>query len=428
MAEKKIGSTRRLTGSIHVPGDKSISHRALLLAAIAEGDSEIHGLSAAQDVASTRKCLQDLGISIESKSGLVRVQGQGKYGLSAPLHGLDAGNSGTTIRLLTGILAAQKFTSVIDGDASLRARPMGRIIEPLGRMGAIISAQGNKAPLTIQGTRLKALQYDSPIASAQVKSCILLAGLYASGLTIVKEPTLSRDHTERMLKEFGVCVTCAVAGIGINGPVKLKGSRIHVPGDISAAAFFLIAGSLVPNSEIEICAVGVNPTRTGIASALTEMGGDLQIKNQITLNNEPRADLLVRSRQLQAIAIGGAMIPKIIDEIPILAVAATQASGTTLIRDAKELRVKETDRIHSLVTNLQRMGAQVEEFDDGLAVTGPTPLHGAILDSFHDHRIAMAFAVAALIAEGETVIQNSECVDISFPGFYELLASIRNDG
>lgn len=427
MAEKKIVSTRRLTGSIQVPGDKSISHRALLLAAIAEGDSEIHGLSAAQDVASTRKCLQDLGIIIESKAGITQVHGQGKYGLSEPSQPLDAGNSGTTIRLLTGILAAQKFTSVIDGDASLRTRPMGRIIEPLSRMGAKISAQAKKAPLSIQGTELKALQYESPIASAQVKSCILLAGLYASGMTIVKEPTLSRDHTERMLKEFGVCTTCATSGIGVNGPVKLNRSRIHVPGDISAAAFFLIAGSLVPNSEIEIRSVGVNPTRTGIVSALVAMGGDVQIRNQISLNNEPRADLLVRSRQFQALEIGGEMIPKIIDEIPILAVAASQARGTTIIRDAKELRVKETDRIRSVVNNLRLMGAQVEEFDDGLAVTGPTPLHGAILDSFHDHRIAMAFAVAALIAEGETLIQNSECVDISFPGFFELLASIRND-
>ncbi len=415
---------RSLQGNVIVPGDKSISHRSLILSAIAEGETTIRGLSAAGDVTSTQNCLKALGVSIKkSKDGIV-VKGKGKYGLKKPKKTLDAGNSGTTIRLLSGVLAAQNFISVIDGDASLRSRPMRRIIEPLESMGAHIESNGYKAPLTIHGGALHAIDYASTIASAQVKSCVLLAGLYAKGSTRVTEPATTRDHTERMLEVFGVRVRASQSVICVQGPAELQALDIDVPGDLSAAAFFLVAACLLPNSQITIDNVGVNPTRIGILDALTAMGGRIDRSQAANLNNEPRCSLTAVSTKLSAANFGGSMIPTIIDEIPVLAVAATQAEGNTVIRDAGELRVKESDRLAAVAHNLNAMGAQVKETKDGLIIHGPTPLQGVEIDSFGDHRIAMSFAIAGLLAQGETIIKGSECVDISFPGFYDLLEKV----
>lgn len=424
MEQKIIKPVRSLQGNVIVPGDKSISHRSLILSAIAEGETTIRGLSAAGDVTSTQNCLKALGVSIKkSKDGIV-VKGKGKYGLKKPKKTLDAGNSGTTIRLLSGVLAAQNFISVIDGDASLRSRPMRRIIEPLESMGAHIESNGYKAPLTIHGGALHAIDYASTIASAQVKSCVLLAGLYAKGSTRVTEPATTRDHTERMLEVFGVRVRASQSVICVQGPAELQALDIDVPGDLSAAAFFLVAACLLPNSQITIDNVGVNPTRIGILDALTAMGGRIDRSQAANLNNEPRCSLTAVSTKLSAANFGGSMIPTIIDEIPVLAVAATQAEGNTVIRDAGELRVKESDRLAAVAHNLNAMGAQVKETKDGLIIHGPTPLQGVEIDSFGDHRIAMSFAIAGLLAQGETIIKGSECVDISFPGFYDLLEKV----
>jgi 3-phosphoshikimate 1-carboxyvinyltransferase len=427
MAYKTIKPTKSLKGTIKLPGDKSISHRALIFASIAEGDSTICGLSSAADVSSTQRCLQQLGVSMEADADRVIVHGNGSYGLKAPSGPLDAGNSGTTIRLMAGVLAAQNFISIIDGDESLRSRPMRRIIEPLENMGAKIESASFKAPLTIYGGPLRAIDYAMPIASAQVKSCILLAGLYAKGITQVTWPAESRDHTERMLEEFGASAQYSTGGAGVKGPAVLHGCTIDVPGDVSAAAFFLVAACLLPETEIEITNVGVNPLRTGIIDALSSMGAMIRQKEITVINHEPRATLIPASGSLKATSLGGGMIPRLIDEIPVLAIAATQAEGTTIIRDAEELRVKETDRLSAISDNLKRMGANIRETKDGLMITGPTRLQGAEIDSFGDHRIAMSFAIAALIAEGKSRIKNTECVDISFPGFFELLESLRND-
>jgi 3-phosphoshikimate 1-carboxyvinyltransferase len=421
---KVIKPVQSLQGNVLVPGDKSISHRSLILSAIAEGEAKIHGLSGAGDVLSTQGCLKALGVSIKKSGDSVIVKGKGKYGLKKPKKTLEAGNSGTTIRLLTGILAAQNFVSVIDGDDSLRNRPMRRIIEPLESMGAHIESNGYKAPMTIHGGSLHAIDYASTVASAQVKSCVLLAGLYAKGSTRVSEPATTRDHTERMLEVFGVKIRASQSVVCVQGPAELHALDIDVPGDLSAAAFFLVAACLLPNSQITIDNVGVNPTRIGILDALTAMGGRIDRTQISNLNNEPRCSLTAVSTRLSAANFGGSMIPTIIDEIPILAVAATQAEGNTVIRDAGELRVKESDRLAAVAHNLTAMGAQVKETKDGLIIHGPTPLQGAEIDSFGDHRIAMSFAIAGLLARGETIIKGSECVDISFPGFYELLEKV----
>jgi 3-phosphoshikimate 1-carboxyvinyltransferase len=427
MSEKTIYPIPSIQGTVSVPGDKSISHRALILCSLAEGESRIHGLSEARDVESTKKCLRALGVDIKKRKELTTVTGRGKYGYTEPKSPLNAGNSGTTMRLLAGILAAQPFSSVLDGDASLRKRPMRRIIDPLEQMGAQIESEQHKAPLRIRGGALHAIDYNSSIASAQVKSCIILAGLYAQGITRVTERSPSRDHTERMLGLFGVKAQFSMAGAGVLGPASLHACELDIPGDISAAAFFLVAGCLLPDSFITLPNVGVNLTRTGILDALASMGARIQQSNHREVDNEPRADLIASTSSLNATTLSGSMIPAIIDELPILAVAATQAEGTTIVRDAEELRVKETDRLEGICSNLKKMGASVKETKDGFQITGPTPLKGATLDSYGDHRIAMSFAIAGLLADGETVIQNSECVDISFPHFFETLDSIRAD-
>ncbi len=428
MSDILIKPARAVQGTFSVPGDKSISHRALILAAMAEGKSKITGLSDAQDVASTRRCLEALGVKISSlKGGIVAVAGKGKYGFHEARSPLDAGNSGSTIRLLSGVVAAQPFTTTITGDESLCRRPMRRIIEPLESMGAHIESNAYKAPLIIRGGALRSIDYASTIASAQVKSCILLAGLYANGTTRVTEPSPSRDHTERMLEAFGVKAHFSQSGAGVQGPATLQACDIDVPGDLSSASFFLVAASLLADSEITIKQVSVNPTRMGIYDALSAMGAMIQTSPAVTLQGEPRADLSVRSVRLHPAALGGSMIPRIIDEIPVLAVAATQAQGTTIIRDAGELRLKESDRLTAICRNLQAMGANVRETKDGMIITGPTPLQGAEIDSVDDHRIAMAFAVAGMIATGETLIKNGACTAISFPGFFDLLDRIRHD-
>ena len=419
-----------LQGRIRVPGDKSISHRALMLGAIAQGETQIQGLLLGEDPRSTASCFRAMGAEIsELNTELVQVKGIGLGQLSEPTDVLNAGNSGTTIRLMLGLLASHPGRLfVVTGDSSLRSRPMSRVVKPLQQMGAQIWGRqnGSLAPLAIQGQTLQPITYQSPIASAQVKSCILLAGLMTEGQTTVTEPALSRDHSERMLKAFGAELTSdpETHSVTVIGPAQLHGQKVIVPGDISSAAFWLVAGAIVPDSELVIENVGVNPTRTGVLEALSMMGADIQLGNQRVVAGEPVADLRVRSSSLNGCTIAGDLIPRLIDEIPILAVAAVFAQGTTVIRDAAELRVKESDRIAVMATQLNRMGARVTELPDGLEITGGTPLTGTDVDSHTDHRIAMSFAIAALNATGTTTIHRAEAAAISYPDFVATLQRV----
>lgn len=420
-----------LRGQIRVPGDKSISHRALMLGAIAQGETQIQGLLLGEDPCSTASCFQAMGAEIsELNTEFVRVKGIGLGNLLEPLDVLNAGNSGTTLRLMLGLISshAGRFFTVT-GDSSLRSRPMSRVVKPLQEMGAEIwGRKGNSlAPLAVQGKSLTPIHYNSPIASAQVKSCILLAGLMIEGQTTVTEPALSRDHSERMLRAFGANLTTdpETNSVTITGPTQLYGQTVIVPGDISSAAFWLVAGAIVPDSELVIENVGVNPTRTGILEVLAMMGADIQQENQREVAGEPVADLRVRSSRLQSCTIAGEdIIPRLIDEIPVLAVAAVFATGTTIIRDAAELRVKESDRIAVMAQQLNKMGAQVRELPDGMEITGGTPLLGTDVDSHTDHRIAMSLAIAALNANGTTTIQRAEAATVSYPEFYATLQQV----
>ncbi|BAY97262.1 3-phosphoshikimate 1-carboxyvinyltransferase [Tolypothrix tenuis PCC 7101] len=421
-----------LQGRIRIPGDKSISHRALMLGAIAQGETEIQGLLLGEDPRSTASCFQAMGAEIsELNTELVRVKGIGLGNLQEPVDVLNAGNSGTTLRLMLGLLAshAGRFFTVT-GDNSLRSRPMSRVVKPLQQMGAQIwGRKGNSlAPLAIAGQALKPIHYHSPIASAQVKSCILLAGLATAGKTTVTEPALSRDHSERMLRAFGaeLSVDPETNSVTVTGPAQLFGQKVVVPGDISSAAFWLVAGAIVPGSELVVENVGVNPTRTGILEALELMGADIQLENQREVAGEPVADIRVRSSNLKSCTIAGDIIPRMIDEIPILAVAAVFAQGTTIIRDAAELRVKESDRITVMAQQLNKMGAKVSELPDGMEITGGTPLVGTDVDSHTDHRIAMSLAIAALVANGVTTIHRAEAAAISYPSFFQTLTAIVN--
>jgi len=423
MTEIKVKVTGRLRGRIRVPGDKSISHRAIMLSSLAKGTTEISGISNGQDCIKTAQAFQKMGIKMEGlgTQDLV-IHGRGLSGLAKPREILDVGNSGTTMRLLTGILAGQNFSSSITGDKYLRTRPMGRIIEPLSRMGARISGRkGNLAPLEIAGQALSAISYHSSIPSAQVKSSIFLASLYAPGQTRVSEPVKSRDHTERMLKYLGADIQMDDLKVAIQGRKELVARKIRVPGDISSATFFIGAALVIPGSDITISDVGINPARMGAVKVLRDMGAQIEVKNPREANLEPYGDIWVRASKLRSINIGGDIVPSLIDEIPVLAVVATQASRKTTIRDARELRVKETDRIKALVTNLAKMGAEIEELNDGIVINGPRRLRGAEVSSFWDHRIAMAMVVAGLIAEGETTVLNTECINTSFPEFMETL-------
>lgn len=424
----KLAYSGPLRGEISVPGDKSISHRAVMFGALANGTTEITHFLQGADCLSTIDCFRRMGIDIENTPSRILIHGKGLRGLSAPSSALDVGNSGTTLRLISGILSGQDFKVLLDGDASIRRRPMKRIMTPLSMMGAKIgSLKGNGcAPLHIKGQALHAIHYQSPVASAQVKSCVLLAGLYADGTTRVIEPALSRNHTELMLHFFGAQVHSEGTTASIQPSPALEGRFIQVPGDISSAAYFIAAALLIPGSEVLIRNVGVNPTRDGILRVCQAMGADITRLNERSDSGEPTADLLVRHSSLKGTVIEGDLIPTLIDELPVIAVMAALAKGTTVIRDAAELKVKESDRIQVMTENLTRMGARVEATEDGMIIHGGSSLQGAIIDSHQDHRVAMSFAVAALAAEGETEIRDAECVSISYPGFYQDLASLQS--
>ena len=415
-----------LKGEVAIPGDKSISHRAVMFGSLAEGTTEVTNFLQGADCLSTISCFRKLGIEIENTSQRILIHGKGLHGLTEPSDTLDTGNSGTTTRLISGILAGQRFTTVLNGDASIQTRPMKRIMTPLSMMGADITSlkENDCAPLRICGGQLHGVAYTSPVASAQVKSCILLAGLYADAPTSVTEPVLSRNHTELMLAGFGAHVTSSGTTATIEPEPDLNGMKIEVPGDISSAAYFLAAGLMIPNSEIMIKNVGINPTRDGILRVAKKMGGNITILNEKTSGGEPTCDLLVRSSSLKGVTIGGEIIPTLIDEIPMIAVMACFAEGTTTIKDAQELKVKESNRIDTVVTNLKAMGAHIEATDDGMIIEGGYPLHGAVIDSHLDHRIAMSFAVGALGADGETTIEGADCVKISYPEFYQTLEKL----
>ncbi|WP_432628738.1 3-phosphoshikimate 1-carboxyvinyltransferase [Brotaphodocola sp.] len=416
----KFTRSNGLHGEVTIPGDKSISHRSVMFGSIAKGDTEITNFLQGADCLSTISCFRAMGIEIENDGNRVLVHGKGLHGLTKPDHVLDCGNSGTTTRLISGILSAQNFDVTLTGDASIQKRPMKRIMDPLSLMGADIrSINGNGcAPLAISGRPLHGIHYQSPVASAQVKSAILLAGLYADGETRVTEPYVSRNHSELMLSHFGADVHTEDTTAVIRPVKELYGQKIEVPGDISSAAFFLAAGLLIPDSEILIKNVGTNPPRDGILRVCTDMGADITLLNEKT-SGEPTADLLVRSSKLHGTVIGGAVIPTLIDELPMIAAMACFAEGETIIKDAAELKVKESNRIAVMVENLSAMGADVEETEDGMIIRGGKPLHGAVIDSHLDHRIAMTFAITGCMADGETEILGAECVNISYPGFYE---------
>lgn len=417
-----------LKGELTVPGDKSISHRAVMFGAIANGTTRITNFLQGADCLSTIACFQKLGISIENTPSEILVHGKGLHGLSAPSDYLDTGNSGTTTRLIAGILAGQEFTSFLTGDASIQTRPMKRIIQPLSLMGASVeSLRGNDCvPLKIQGHPLQSISYLSPVASAQVKSCILLAGLYGNDITSVTEPFLSRNHTELMLSHFGAKISSQNTTVSIEPEPVLYGTDISVPGDISSAAYFIAAALLVPGSELLIKHVGINPTRDGILRVCKAMGADIQLMNHSTAGGEPVADLLVRHSALHGTVIEGELIPALIDEIPVIAVLAANAKGTTVIRNAEELKVKESNRLGILVEELTAMGGNVEETSDGMIIHGGAPLQGASIDSRLDHRIAMSFAIAGLAAEGTTQLLRADCVNISYPGFYKDLRELMH--
>jgi 3-phosphoshikimate 1-carboxyvinyltransferase len=425
---------------MRVPGDKSISHRAAMLAALAHGSSSVKNFSSSADCAATLSCLRALGVSIETEGADLVIAGVGSVGLREPTEALDCGNSGTTMRLLAGILAGQDFASTLKGDASLSSRPMQRIIEPLQMMGANITSNDGRAPLVIQGhSGLKPISYELLVASAQVKSCILLAGLNAAGRTEVIENEPTRDHTERMLRSFGVQVDTGDAKregqnaqlVAVNGPAQLNSRDVLVPGDVSSAAYFVAAAALLPDSSLEITHVGVNPTRAVFLKRMRALGLDVEVTADSEDNQEPTGTIRVRGsgqkRSAQSnspATIQGSVVAQLIDELPLLAVVGSQIEGGLEIRDAAELRVKESDRIATTVQNLRAMGAEVEEFDDGLRVAGPIRLRGAKIEPRGDHRIAMAFSVAGLLADGETEINEPECVAVSFPEFFDLLESV----
>ncbi|GLB32412.1 3-phosphoshikimate 1-carboxyvinyltransferase [Lacrimispora amygdalina] len=417
----KFTKASPLRGELSIPGDKSISHRSIMFGSLAKGTTEITNFLQGADCLSTIACFHKMGIDIENNKDSVIVHGNGLFGLKKPETILDCGNSGTTTRLISGLLSAQNFDVTLTGDDSIKKRPMKRIMDPLSHMGADIrSLEGNGcAPLAITGKKLYGIHYTSRVASAQVKSAILLAGLYAEGETKVTEPYVSRNHSEIMLKHFGADVTTEGTTASIRPARELYGSRIIVPGDISSAAFFIAAGLLVPGSEILMKHVGINPTRDGILSVCRDMGADITLLNKNTDSGEPTADILVKSSCLRGTEIGGAIIPTLIDELPIIAAMACFAEGETIIKDAGELKVKESNRIEVMVQNLSAMGADVTETEDGMIIRGGKPLHGAVIDSRLDHRIAMTFAVAGLCADGETEIKGAECVNISYPGFYQ---------
>ncbi len=415
-----------LRGELAIPGDKSISHRAIMFGALADGTTEITNFLQGADCLSTISCFQAMGVDIDNRADRVLIHGAGLHGLKAPAQMLDVGNSGTTTRLISGILAGQSFTSTLNGDASIQKRPMKRIIDPLTQMGADIRSINDNgcAPLEIHGGNLHGIAYQSPVASAQVKSCVLLAGLYADGTTSVTEPVLSRNHTELMLSGFGAKVTSVGTTATIEPEPHLYGQKIAVPGDISSAAYWIAAGLAVPNSELVLKNVGINPTRDGILRVVEAMGADITRENVHTVSGELVCDLIVRSSHLHGTTVSGELIPTLIDEIPVIAVLACFAEGETVIKDAQELKVKESNRIDTVVEGLLAMGADATATDDGMIIRGGKPFHGATIDSHLDHRIAMSFAIAGLLCDTPTTILNADSVVISYPDFYESLKKI----
>lgn len=428
----KISRANSISGTIHLPGDKSISHRSAMIAAMAEGETRIENFATSADCASTLECIAALGVNVSRNGNSVVINGVGKTGFRAPTQPLDCGNSGTTMRLMSGVLAGQNFESVLIGDESLQSRPMKRVIEPLGQMGAVICSDEGKAPLTIAGKyRLRVIEYQPPIASAQIKSCVLLAGLNSDGVTTVIEPVQTRDHTERMLRWFGVDVEIVNGETGtrisVSGDAKLTARDLIVPADISSAAFFMVAAACLAGSDITMPNVGLNPSRRAVLDVMLGLGARIELIGSMENCNEPASSLRVRSGFSVSSAshlLHGEIIANLIDEVPILAILGTQLEGGIEIRDAAELRVKESDRISAVVENLKRMGAAVTEFADGLKVER-SELRGAKIDSFGDHRIAMAFGVAGLFADRETEIEGAECANVSFPGFFETLNGTR---
>ena len=425
--ELVLEKNNKLRGNIFIPGDKSISHRSLILGSIAQGETRIYNFLNSLDCLKTLECMQALGAEIElGKDNSAKIKGEGLYGLQEPKDILDVGNSGTTIRLLTGLLSGQNFYSVLNGDVSIRKRPMKRVVEPLRLMGADIGGRkdGQFAPLSVRGNKFNPLHYTLPVASAQVKTALLLAGLYITGGTIIKEPLPTRDHTEKMLEIMQADLKISPFEIKVMGGKELRGTDIFIPGDISSAAYFIAAASILKDSQITIRQVGVNPTRTGIIEILKKMGTKIETLNYQIKSNEPQADLKIEYSKLKGVEIKKENVPFLIDELPLIAVVATQAQGKTVVSGARELRVKETDRIKAMVSELKKMGADIKEKEDGFIVNGPTGLQGAVCESYNDHRIAMSLAVAALLAEGKTIIKNSECIDISFPGFGKTLQKL----
>lgn len=422
----RITPKTHIRGEVLIPGDKSISHRAVMLGALAKGCTRITHFLQGADCLSTIACFLAMGVEIENLPGEVLVHGKGLYGLTSPKQALDVGNSGTTARLMSGILSGQSFSCTVTGDDSIRSRPMGRIITPLTAMGASIESEKDNscAPLRIFGRPLHGISYTSPVASAQVKSSILLAGLYADGKTSVTEPYLSRNHTELMLSHFGASITSKDTTASILPQPELTAREIAVPGDISSAAYFIAAGLLVPHSEILLRHVGINPTRDGMLRVCRAMGANITLLNQSYAGGEPTADILVQTSSLTGTTIGGELIPTLIDELPILAVMAAFAQGETVIKDAEELKVKESNRIDAIVQNLSAMGADITATEDGMIIQGGRPLHSAVIQTKLDHRIAMSFAIAGLAAFGETTLVHGECVDISYPGFYQVLEGL----
>ena len=426
MMKRVLQSKKPLRGEISVPGDKSIGHRAVIFGSIAHGPSRVSNLSCGEDNQRTVQAFKDLGVKISTQGETLHIEGKGWEELTAPKHIIDCGNSGTTMRLLCGVLAGRPFRTVLDGDQSLRRRPMQRVIEPLTRMGAHLAGREGTglAPLEIDGTNLEGIEYPMPVASAQVKSAILLAGLQAGGVTTVEEPQSSRNHTELMIKGFGGEVALNGRRVSIKGGQTLHGMHVRIPGDISSAAFFLVAAALVPGSQVVVRRIGINPTRDGVIEILRRMGADIELLGAATEAGEPVADLKVTGGRLKGVEIGAELVARTIDEYPILAIAAALADGITVVDGVKELRFKESDRISAMTEGLRRLGVDVEEREDGMTIRGRETLQGNKVRSFGDHRIAMSLAIAGLCADGGVEIDDAQCVDISFPAFFDLLDEI----
>lgn len=415
-----------LQGDITVPGDKSVSHRSVMFGSIAKGKTTVSGFLLGEDCLRTIDCFQKLGVDIEVDGTDVTIDSPGIDGWTEPKEVLYTGNSGTTTRLMLGLLSGTKLHTIMTGDASIGKRPMRRVADPLRLMGAQIAGRenGQYTPLAIQGGPLKAIDYKMPVASAQVKSAILLAGIRAEGTTVVREEEISRDHTERMLRQFGATVTVEDGVVSLQGGQTLTGTHVNVPGDISSAAFFLVAGAIAKNSKIVLNNVGVNETRDGILEVLQNMGAKMAITIDDENAAEPTATITIETSDLKGTTVGGAIIPRLIDEIPIIALLATQAAGKTIIKDAEELKVKETNRIDAVVNELKKLGAKIEATEDGMVIEGPTPLHGGSLKTYGDHRIGMMGAIAALVADGEVELDDADCIAVSYPTFFEHVNSI----